>query len=142
MWGESTICAPMAFVASPLLRLAPPKASRCRISPRHGPVVCSASKPSRFRLPIALATAGAAALVAISFSPEKAIPFAEKPGPPPLTATESSVIALFQKAAQSVVNVTTYSDISGGFSMNQEEVPVGAGSGIVWDKDGHVVTNL
>jgi S1-C subfamily serine protease len=60
---------------------------------------------------------------------------------PPLTAGEASVVQLFQKAAASVVNVTTFADGRQSFSRNAEELPVGSGSGMIWDRAGHIVTN-
>lgn len=56
-----------------------------------------------------------------------------------LAEDEKATIALFRNAAPSVVFITT-SD----FVTNQgavREVDSGQGSGIVWDKEGHIVTN-
>lgn len=57
-------------------------------------------------------------------------------------ASEEQVISLFEKATQSVAFVTTYTESRGGFSLNPMETPAGTGSGIVWDKSGHIVTNF
>jgi 2-alkenal reductase len=56
-----------------------------------------------------------------------------------LSATETSTIALFDEAAPSVVYITTFArevDISGRTGVRR-----GAGSGFIWDRSGHVVTN-
>ena len=58
-----------------------------------------------------------------------------------LTTAERSVTALFEKASPSVVNVTAIALRRDRFRFNVMEIPQGAGSGFVWDADGHVVTN-
>lgn len=53
---------------------------------------------------------------------------------------ERNTIAVFKTAAASTVYVTqtrTVVDFFGG----EQEVPAGSGSGFVWDKQGHIVTN-
>ena len=84
--------------------------------------------------------------------PSTAAPLASSPGPlvtadiPPLspearTEDEKNTIAVFRAAARSTVYVTqerTEVDYFG----NQQEVAAGTGSGFVWDKQGHVVTNF
>ena len=59
-----------------------------------------------------------------------------------LAADEKATIELFQLSSKSVVFITT-STVQGGFlDFNPTEMPLGAGSGIVWDEQGHVVTNF
>ncbi len=62
-----------------------------------------------------------------------------------LHATEDAVIELFQQTAPSVCYITT-SVIRNEYSFwgerNEYEIPSGTGSGFVWDKDGHIVTNF
>ncbi len=58
------------------------------------------------------------------------------------TGNEQDVISLFERATQSVAFVTTYSSSRSAFSLNAMEVPAGTGSGIVWDKQGRVLTNF
>lgn len=62
--------------------------------------------------------------------------------PPLYTAEEKDVISLFERATQSVAYVTTYTEARSGFSLNTMEMPAGTGSGIVWDKEGRVITNF
>lgn len=50
---------------------------------------------------------------------------------------ERNTIKVFQEASSSVVNITTSNEVA----LNTMDVPRGTGSGFVWDKDGHIVTN-
>lgn len=58
-----------------------------------------------------------------------------------LTAEEQATINLFQKNTPSVVYITNLAERRDVFTLNITESPHGAGSGIVWDSSGHVVTN-
>ena len=58
-----------------------------------------------------------------------------------LTAEEQATINLFQKNTPSVVYITNLAQRRDVFTLNITEAPHGAGSGIVWDSNGHVVTN-
>jgi S1-C subfamily serine protease len=58
-----------------------------------------------------------------------------------LAADEKATIELFRRASPSVAFITTLSRQPMGF-FEIQEVPQGAGSGFVWDADGHVVTNF
>lgn len=58
-----------------------------------------------------------------------------------LTSEETKTIRLFEKSAPSVCFITTSNVRRDYFSRNIMEVPRGTGSGFVWDKQGHVVTN-
>jgi hypothetical protein len=55
---------------------------------------------------------------------------------------ESSRIAIFERVAPSVVYIDTFSEKRDVFSTNVLEVPVGSGSGFIWDTNGHIVTNF
>ncbi len=59
-----------------------------------------------------------------------------------LTEHERNVISLFEKAAPSVVYITTSSLQASRWSTNVHEIPEGSGSGFVWDDQGHIVTNF
>ena len=54
---------------------------------------------------------------------------------------EKTTIALFEAASPSVVYITTTAVQQDIFSMNVMQVPQGSGSGFIWDRAGHVVTN-
>jgi S1-C subfamily serine protease len=58
-----------------------------------------------------------------------------------MTAQEEHTIRLFEQAAPSVCFITTSSLRRNYYSRNVEEIPSGSGSGFVWDRDGHIVTN-
>jgi S1-C subfamily serine protease len=57
------------------------------------------------------------------------------------TENEKNTIAVFRTAARSTVFVTQQRKMVDYYG-NQQEVAAGSGSGFVWDRDGHVVTNF
>ena len=57
----------------------------------------------------------------------------------PFNELERNLVALFERAAPSVAYITTENRVNRGFFG--EAVAQGAGSGFVWDAQGHVVTN-
>jgi len=59
-----------------------------------------------------------------------------------LTPDEKNNIDIFSKTNKSVVYVTNTQLQRDRFSLNIYEIPAGAGTGIVWDKSGHIVTNF
>ena len=59
-----------------------------------------------------------------------------------LTAEEQDTIDLFNTNTPSVVYITNLQQRRDVFTLNAIEAPTGAGSGIVWDDGGHVVTNF
>jgi S1-C subfamily serine protease len=61
---------------------------------------------------------------------------------PELAQEERATIALFERASPSVVYVTSLARQRDFFSMNVQEIPQGSGSGFIWDRQGHVVTNF
>ena len=59
-----------------------------------------------------------------------------------LLETERNSISVFKNSVDSVVNVSNLQIARRGFfDMDPTEVPAGAGSGFVWDDQGHIVTN-
>jgi S1-C subfamily serine protease len=58
-----------------------------------------------------------------------------------LSAAETSTINVFEKSTPSVVFINTFVEQLDAYSMNVMEVKAGQGSGFIWDKAGHVVTN-
>lgn len=58
------------------------------------------------------------------------------------SAEERATIQLFQENSPSVVYITTLAVRRDLFSFNVMELPQGTGSGFIWDKQGHVVTNF
>jgi len=59
-----------------------------------------------------------------------------------LAEDERSTIELFRHASPAVVFITTTQLSRDWFSLNVQEIPRGTGSGFVWDRQGHVVTNF
>jgi len=55
---------------------------------------------------------------------------------------EEATIALFEDAAPSVTFITTSNLRSNYWTRNVTEIPRGTGSGFVWDKKGHIITNF
>jgi len=58
-----------------------------------------------------------------------------------LEDSENRRIEVFDRNAPSVVFIDTFSEKQDVFSTNVMDVPIGTGSGFVWDKQGHIVTN-
>jgi S1-C subfamily serine protease len=58
-----------------------------------------------------------------------------------LAEDERSTIALFEAARGSVVYIATVTRVMDPWTRNPLQVPRGTGSGFVWDRLGHVVTN-
>lgn len=61
--------------------------------------------------------------------------------PPPLLSDEQNTIQIFQQMASRVVYVHRMARVQ-NMAFETSTVPSGTGSGILWDKDGHVVTNF
>jgi len=59
----------------------------------------------------------------------------------PLLEYEKNNIRIYNEVAPSVVNVTNIQQTRDFFFGVTQEVPRGAGSGFVWDEEGHIVTN-
>ena len=57
------------------------------------------------------------------------------------TNDESNNIEVFKSTSPSVVNITNARLVRSAYSLNPQEVPQGTGTGFVWDKEGHIVTN-
>ena len=70
-----------------------------------------------------------------------AAPAPEPPLPDGLSADERRDIDVFRRASASVVFITNYTRQLDFFSFDAVDTPAGTGSGFVWDKEGHIVTN-
>lgn len=62
--------------------------------------------------------------------------------PVAFSADERATIAVFEKAARSVVFIASSAIRRRPWSLNLFEVPQGAGTGFVWSREGHIVTNF
>lgn len=58
-----------------------------------------------------------------------------------LAADEQATINIFEQNSPSVVYITTVERVVSLWSRNVREIPSGTGTGFVWDKFGHIVTN-
>jgi S1-C subfamily serine protease len=54
---------------------------------------------------------------------------------------EKRHVEIFQRASKSVVNINSLTLRRSFFTLDVFEVPSGTGSGFIWDRTGHVVTN-
>jgi S1-C subfamily serine protease len=59
-----------------------------------------------------------------------------------LGADEQSTMDVFSKFSRSVVHITSLETHRNRRTLNLTEIPQGAGTGFVWDQDGHIVTNF
>lgn len=68
--------------------------------------------------------------------------FASPPTEQKFTPEENRLMQTFKRVAPSVAYITTTTTSAmSPFSLQNDRVPAGAGSGFLWDHDGHVVTN-
>ena len=65
----------------------------------------------------------------------------DAPLPEGLTPEERRDIGVFRRASTSVVFITNFARQVDLFSFDAVDAPQGTGSGFVWDKEGHIVTN-
>lgn len=73
--------------------------------------------------------------IAISAQPKPVTPRGE------LTKLEKTNIEIFERSKDSVVYISTLQTVVDYWSLTVFNVPRGTGSGFVWDKFGHIVTN-
>lgn len=59
-----------------------------------------------------------------------------------LALDELSTIDLYTRSSPSVAHITTSVQRRDFLSLNLFEIPQGTGSGFVWDREGHIVTNF
>lgn len=59
-----------------------------------------------------------------------------------LLETERNSISVFQNTADAIVNVSNVVKTKGMFDLDATERQAGIGSGFVWDKSGHIITNF
>ncbi len=59
-----------------------------------------------------------------------------------LLSVERTTIETFRKAAPSVVYITSIEYRQSLFTFDVMKIPRGTGSGFVWDRQGHIVTNM
>ena len=64
------------------------------------------------------------------------------PIPPGLSSQEIRDIEIFRRSSASVAFITSVAYRRDFFSMDVMQIPQGSGSGFVWDRAGHIVTNF
>ncbi|MEW6744092.1 MAG: trypsin-like peptidase domain-containing protein [Planctomycetota bacterium] len=69
------------------------------------------------------------------------LPVDRTPIPTELLPEEGRAIEVFRNSVNSVVYITNYTLARDRFSLNLYTIPSGSGSGFVWDRQGHIVTN-
>jgi S1-C subfamily serine protease len=79
-------------------------------------------------------------------SPLAPVPSAAEPAArtngPGLLPEESNVISIYRRVSPSVVSVANKALVRAGlFGFQIYEVPQGSGSGLVWDREGHILSN-
>jgi S1-C subfamily serine protease len=86
-----------------------------------------------------------AALVVLAALPGLAaaqLPAHERPIPPDLLENERNTIEIFRRASASVVFIINTEVRRSFFGLDVMQIPRGSGSGFVWDRRGHIVTNF
>lgn len=73
---------------------------------------------------------------------EKALPVRPVTSRGPLLPEEQRAISIFEQARSSVVYITTLVSRRDFFTLRVFEIPQGTGSGFIWDREGHIVTNF
>ncbi len=89
-------------------------------------------------------------VVAVGFvfrpqSPDRPPESSNPPVPVPrgdIAEDEKGTTVLFKSVSPSVVHITTHAIERDFFSLDAYETPRGSGTGFVWDRAGHVVTNF
>ncbi len=113
------------------------------------PGACSSDERSQ---PEATTSSNAAARPEAAAAPSKSQPAETKPPAqaageePPLPAgllpDERNTIEVFRHVSRSVAYITSKGMSRNFFTLDVTEIPLGSGSGFVWDREGHIVTNF
>jgi S1-C subfamily serine protease len=82
-----------------------------------------------------------AILPACMAGPAAATEAEEEDGDVGLCIEEKKVISIFERCSPSVVFITSKVERRSIFSLNAGLIEKGSGSGFIWDREGHVVTN-
>ena len=101
-------------------------------------------KPLRLLLGVSTAAVLAAATLGLLSKPHQASAQDRIQSPRRLDHEERTNIDVFRQSSPSVVNIVTGVAMArrgSDLSLNIEAIPRGTGSGFVWDRDGHIVTN-
>ncbi|KAJ6800812.1 protease Do-like 1, chloroplastic [Iris pallida] len=99
------------------------------------------SNHSLFESALVLAASVALSLSLFVSDAGPASAFVVTSSPRKLQRDELATVRLFQENTPSVVYITNLAVRQDAFTLDVLKVPQGSGSGFVWDRDGHVVTN-
>jgi len=105
----------------------------------HDPAEPITTNRKKFLRAVGSGAAAAAAALLAEAGPGAARPVVSSRD---LKAQEDAIISLFDRSSPSVAYISTFLELSEPLTRNPVDVPLGTGSGIVWDKEGHVVTNF
>jgi S1-C subfamily serine protease len=72
---------------------------------------------------------------------EEAVAAAALAPDPGLSDVERRTIAIYEACSPGVVSVANKAMVQDWFSLRVYQIPQGTGSGFIWDKQGHVITN-
>jgi S1-C subfamily serine protease len=101
------------------------------------------SRPGHWARDLLIAALVALGAMAALGGPASAqLPAHERPIPDDLLQNERNTIEIFRRASASVVFIKNTEIRRGFFGLNVMQIPRGAGSGFVWDRRGHIVTNF
>ena len=119
---------------------APPPGCRPALVARAAPVTRGApdAPPPPPRLPDTLVSAVAAAALTAAALLSPVSPLSPAGS---LAREQAATVALFERARPGVVFITALGTGRDSFTLDPTERPQGAGSGVVWDDRGHIVTN-
>jgi len=90
--------------------------------------------------PVAIKTAPDGSTPIVDPQPAVVTPAVVAPPPEARTMDETNTISVFEAAAPATVFVTQTAIVQDS-AMRTVEVPAGAGTGFIWDAEGHIVTN-
>src|SRR5262249_39663177 len=105
-------------------------------------VSSSTIAPGRIRMRNNHTVAIVLVLAAVFVSGQAGAPGAPPAGPDGLSSEEKRDIEVFRRVQPAVAFIASIALRRDFFSLDIHEIPQGAGSGFVWDKQGHIVTNF
>lgn len=148
-WLLAAICLILAATCAAFLARQRAMVERAaRPEPMHSDAASSFHRPASSPTPPATRPSAAplASIVEklVAPRPITSEPLAPKPADPEarrITVEELSTTDLFKATSPSVVHITTEAVRRDFFELDLMKIPKGSGTGFIWDRQGHVVTN-
>ncbi len=106
------------------------------------PVRRSSGRSTRLGLVVAVFLGGLYLALLPAFDGANGALAAQSVGPTDLSSDEQATIAVFERATRSVAFIANTAMQRDPWSFNLFEVPQGSGTGFVWSRQGHIVTNF